>query len=151
MSVDRQLARRGVMSRSRVLRFGSVLALASGLAIQLASSPQIASGFDLTQAPPHLRAHISGSAEMALSAPATEQSAQPTNYFPGSDECQGNLGTNIKVNQNCLNVSDKDLHGRAQAHNATSIAVPPTHPLHVLSSFNDYRRGDGTCGVAYSL
>lgn len=79
------------------------------------------------------------------------QSQQAVNYFPSSDECQGNLGSNIKVNQNCLNISDPDLQGRAQAQNETSIAVDPNNPQHVLASFNDYRRGDGTCGVSYSL
>ncbi len=102
------------MGRTRVLRLGSVLALASGLAIQLTSSSPIASGFDLSTMPPHLRAHVSSAAEMAVS-PALMQSQQAVNYFPSSDECQGNLGSNIKVNQNCLNVSDADLQGRAQA------------------------------------
>ena len=78
-------------------------------------------------------------------------SARPANYFPGSDECQANLGSNIKVNQNCLNISDPKLQGRSQAQNETSIAVDPNNTQHVLASFNDYRRGDGTCGVSYSL
>ena len=43
-----------------------MLALASGLAIQLTSSPPIASGFDLSKAPPHVVAHISGTAAMAI-------------------------------------------------------------------------------------
>ena len=77
--------------------------------------------------------------------------ALPANYFPGSDECQANLGSNIKVNQNCLNISDPKLQGRSQAQNETSIAVDPNNTQHVLASFNDYRRGDGTCGVSYSL
>ena len=38
------------------------------------------------------------------------------NYFPTSDDgCSQNLGGNIKVNQNCLNVSDPTLQGRGQA------------------------------------
>jgi hypothetical protein len=127
-----------------------VLALASGLAIQLASGPPIARGFDLSAMPPYLRAHVSGAAETALGV-GPLQSQQAVNYFPSSDECQGNLGSNIKVNQNCLNISDPKLQGRAQAQNETSIAVDPNNPQHVLASFNDYRRGDGTCGVAYSL
>ena len=31
---------------------------------------------------------------------------RPTNYFPGSDECQTNIGSNVKVSRNCLNVTD---------------------------------------------
>jgi len=138
------------MMRTRVLRLGSVLALAGGLAIQLSSSPPIASGFDLSQAPAHIRAHISGAADMALGQDQI-QSPRPANYFPASDECQSDLGTNIKVNQNCLNISDPDLQGRAQAQNETSIAVDPNNPQHMVASYNDYRRGDGTCGSSYSL
>jgi hypothetical protein len=138
------------MRRTRVLRLGSVLALAGGLAIQLSSSPPIARGFDLSTMAPHLRAHVSGAAETAAG-PELMQSQQATNYFPSNDECQGNLGSNVKVNQNCLNVSDVDLQGRGQAQNETSIAVDPNNPQHVLASFNDYRRGDATCGVSYSL
>ena len=32
---------------------------------------------------------------------------------------------NIKVNQNCLNVTDTDLQGRGQAQNETSLAIDP--------------------------
>lgn len=137
-------------SRMRALRLGTAVMLASGLAVQFASSPPVASGFDLSKAPATVRAHISGAAELALGA-AQAQSPHPANYFPGSDECQSNIGSNIKVNQNCLNVSDPDLQGRSQAQNETSIAVDPNNPQHVVGSFNDYRRGDSTCGVSYSL
>ena len=75
----------------------------------------------------------------------------PANYFPaGPAGCSSNLGGNIKVNQNCLNVTDPDLQGRGQANNETSIAVDPLHPTHLVASDNDYVRGDGTCGAAYS-
>src|SRR5919201_617260 len=37
----------------------------------------------------------------------------PTQYFPrGSDACPSNIQSNIKVNQNCLNLTDPDLQGR---------------------------------------
>jgi hypothetical protein len=74
------------------------------------------------------------------------------NYLPiGTGGCATNLLGNIKVNQNCLNVSDADLQGRGQANNETSIAVDPMNPTHLVASNNDYVRGDGTCGAAYSL
>jgi len=74
------------------------------------------------------------------------------NYFPGnSGDCPIRLGDNVKVNQNCLNLSDPDLQGRGQANNETAIAFDPFHPDHMVASDNDYRRGDGNCGVAYSL
>lgn len=75
---------------------------------------------------------------------------RPVNYRPRGDECANRLGSNIKVNQNCLNVSDPDLQGRGQANNETSIAQDKLHPDHVVASDNDYVRGDGTCGAAYS-
>lgn len=65
--------------------------------------------------------------------------------------CASHFGNNIKVNQNCLNLSDADLQGRAQAQNETSIAVDPRNSNHLVTSYNDYRRGDGTCGTSYSL
>ncbi len=76
---------------------------------------------------------------------------RPANYFPAATaECSTNYGSNIKVNQNCLNLSDSDLQGRAQANNETSIAQDPLQPTHLVASNNDYVRGDGTCGAAYS-
>jgi hypothetical protein len=82
----------------------------------------------------------------------TNVSAKPRNYFPTNDDgCSQNRGSNIKVNQNCLNVSDPDLQGRGQAQNETSIAQDPLNPNHIIASFNDYRRGDGNCYGDYSL
>jgi hypothetical protein len=61
----------------------------------------------------------------------------------GNSLCPGNIGSNVLVNQNCLNVTDTDLQGRAQAQNETAIAENPSNPSQVVASFNDYRRGDG--------
>jgi len=78
-------------------------------------------------------------------------SADPTAYFPVSDDgCEQRLGDNIKINQDCLNLTDPDLQGRAQAQNETAIAEDQNHPGHLVAAFNDYRRGDATCGVAFS-
>jgi hypothetical protein len=60
------------------------------------------------------------------------------------------LGSNVKVNQNCLNITDEDLQGRGQANNETAIAQDPFHPSRLVASDNDYVRGDGTCGASYS-
>jgi len=79
-------------------------------------------------------------------------SEAPTSYFPvQNDACSESFGLNVKINQNCLNVSDPDLQGRGQAQNETAIAEDPNNPNHLVASFNDYRRGDGTCGFAYSV
>src|SRR5205823_13005934 len=73
-------------------------------------------------------------------------------YSPrGSDACPTNQSSNIKVNQNCLNLTDPDLQGRGQAQNEEAIAADPNQPNHMIASYNHYRRADGTCGVAYSL
>src|SRR6266566_2733952 len=79
--------------------------------------------------------------------------SKPLNYFPdhADDQCSLNKGSNVKVNQNCLNLTDPTLQGRAQAQNETSIAEDPLNPNHLVASYNDYRRGDGTCGADYSL
>jgi hypothetical protein len=76
---------------------------------------------------------------------------QPDTYFPkGSQDCINNISSNIKVNQNCLNLSDPDLQGRAQAQNETAIKVDPNNTNHIIGTYNDYRRGDGTCGATWS-
>ncbi|MDQ6606080.1 MAG: glycoside hydrolase, partial [Actinomycetota bacterium] len=74
------------------------------------------------------------------------------NYGPSaSGKCSSTLGGNVKVNQNCLNVSDPTLQGRAQANNETFIAQDAFHPEHIVASDNNYIRGDGTCGAHFSL
>jgi hypothetical protein len=76
----------------------------------------------------------------------------PTTFVPtGTGECTQHHGSNVKVNQNCLNVSDPDLQGRGQANNETFIAQDPSDADHLVASDNDYVRGDGTCGASYSL
>jgi hypothetical protein len=78
--------------------------------------------------------------------------ATPTNYFASSASgCSVSASGNTKVNQNCLNITDPDLQGRGQAQNETAIAQDPLQTSHVVASYNDYRRGDATCGASYSL
>ena len=84
--------------------------------------------------------------------PQISNSAKTTrslgNYFPtGDDGCTQNKGDNVKVNQNCLNISDVALQGRAQANNETAIAQDPLHPNNIVATSNDYIRGDGSCFV----
>jgi hypothetical protein len=80
-----------------------------------------------------------------------ENQATPDSYFPrGSGDCPNNISSNIKVNQNCLNITDPDLQGRGQAQNEEFIKVDPNNQNHVVASYNDYRRGDGTCGASWS-
>jgi hypothetical protein len=73
------------------------------------------------------------------------------NYVPtANDGCPTHIGANVKVNQNCLNLSDFNLQGRGQAQNETAVADNPGNPNQLVAGYNDYRRGDGTCGVSYS-
>lgn len=102
--------------------------------------------------PVQQRRILSGFAEFELNSSNTQPDNQPSNYFPrGSDDCPLNQSSNIKINQNCLNLTDPDLQGRAQAQNETAIAQDPNDPNHMVATFNDYRRGDGNCYGAYSL
>jgi hypothetical protein len=74
------------------------------------------------------------------------------NYTPSaSGQCSASQGANnIKVNVNCLNLTDSNLQGRGQSNNETSIAENPFAPNQLVASDNDYIRGDGTCGSSYS-
>jgi hypothetical protein len=109
-------------------------------------------GGGTSKMPPTLRARVSGMLDLALNSDGAgaAPNTRASNFFAGSDECNVNRGSNIKVNQNCLNVSDADLQGRGQAQNETAIAVDPNDSRRVVTSYNDYRRGDGTCGTSYS-
>jgi hypothetical protein len=100
---------------------------------------------------------VSGTASMALDrrsvgAPAPQRAqGRPATFGPTSETgCPVNRGANVRVNQNCLNLSDPDLAGRGQAQNETSIAQDPFRPSRMVASQNDYRRGDGNCYSAYS-
>src|SRR5205823_15007974 len=95
---------------------------------------------------------LSGFAATEFDSKSNGEGSKPTSYFTrGSDSCPNNQSSNIKVNQNCLNLTDPDLQRRGQAQNEESIAADPNQPNHIIASYNDYRRGDGTCGVSYSL
>ncbi len=76
----------------------------------------------------------------------------PSNYFPTrAGQCSQTNGLDVKVNQNCLNLTDPDLQGRGQANNEPSISVNPFNSRDLVASDNNYIRGDGTCGAHYSL
>jgi hypothetical protein len=98
----------------------------------------------------HLSGFASFEAGIGVSAKAPAARAQSRASSAGVGLCPHNFGSNVLVNQNCLNVTDPDLQGRAQAQNETAIAQNPFNPRQVVASFNDYRRGDGTCGAAFS-
>lgn len=92
---------------------------------------------------------ISSSANRQRSVAPLLQASVPET--PGANGCRQKRGADVKVNVNCLNLTDSDLQGRGQAQNETYVAVDPGNPSHLVATYNDYRRGDGTCGVSYSL
>jgi hypothetical protein len=59
--------------------------------------------------------------------------------------CPVDRGANVRINQDCLNLSDPDLQGRGQAQNETAIAQDPRDPRRMVAASNDYRRGDSNC------
>ncbi len=89
---------------------------------------------------------------------AAEQRAPSARALPNAQSlqksqltgCPADRGANVHVNQNCLNLTDPDLQGRAQAQNETGIAQDANDPRRIVASANDYRRGDGNCYSYYS-
>src|SRR5579871_3027561 len=110
---------------------------------------RLLSGFaELTLNPAHANdrgAQVQGATQAPGAAPSTTSPAAGAGCRPGG------LGSDVVVNQNCLNLSDGDLQGRGQAENETAIAVGPRIPSHFIAGYNDYRRGDGNCGSSYWL
>jgi hypothetical protein len=140
-----------------------ILAVAAVLGIALAIAPATlraphagaaAHGISIHGLNRIQRMHLSGfaSLEAGIGVPAKAARAKASTRMSnsGASLCPRNFGPNVLVNQNCLNVTDADLQGRAQAQNETAIAQNPFNPRQIVTGFNDYRRGDGTCGTAYS-
>ncbi|MGI8329743.1 sialidase family protein [Actinomadura scrupuli] len=121
--------------------------LLGGLSLAAPGASAHAFGYeDLT---PIQKRHASGALTEALGprpAPRAISKAQRAS----AASCDGRRAGNVKVNQNCLNITDEPLAGRGQAQNETWVAVNPGNTRQVIATYNDYRRGDGTCGVSYS-
>src|SRR5215467_12912987 len=98
----------------------------------------------------HLSGFASFEAGIGVPAKAARARAGARMSNSGVGLCPRNFGPNVLVNQNCLNVTDPDLQGRGQAQNETAIAQNPNNPRQMVAGFNDYRRGDSTCGTAFS-
>src|SRR3954451_13934074 len=88
---------------------------------------------------------VSGFARAAAEQRATlapnlrlQQAAQQRTALTG---CPADRGANVHVNQNCLNLTDPDLQGRAQAQNETGVAQDPNAPRRVVASAHGDRRG----------
>lgn len=148
------------MKRSpRRVALGGVTILLAGSALALTPSGASAQPFGYHDLKPIQQRLASGL--LASELDSTTRSAQrsataraATAFVPqkpGAHGCETALGSNVKVNTNCLNLSDPDLQGRGQSQNEPWIAADPNNPARIVASYNDYRRGDGTCGVSYTL
>ncbi|HEY8743503.1 MAG TPA: sialidase family protein [Chloroflexota bacterium] len=140
--------------RSRLLR-GALSAVATAIVLfSPGVSVSTAQAFDYSNLTKVQQKLLSGFADQELNPRHNVQAlaAVQRNYSPSTDDgCPQNLGADVKVNQNCLNISDTDLQGRSQAQDETTIAQDPLQPQHLVGGFNDYRRGDGNCYAAYSV
>jgi hypothetical protein len=145
------------MSRPRYRALLAVLAIGCLTAAAVAAAPSAgAAPFGFTRLTPQQQRHVSGllaselnprdAARQAVRAPGRVGPQRVTPFG-----CPNRFDDNVKVNQNCLNISDPDLQGRGQSQNETFAAADPGNPAHVVASYNDYRRGDGNCGVSYTL
>ena len=114
------------MKRSIVLLpilslIGAVLLVGS------AANTKTVKAFDPTKAPEIQERLLDGLADFELQ-PIGDRAASGKlkNYTSSkNDGCGLKDANNVKVNQNCLNVTDTDLQGRGQAQNETSIAIDP--------------------------
>jgi hypothetical protein len=142
---------------------GAISLASAGVLVASTSTTATAAGFGYDHLNTIQKRLISGTAAFELDTSATGQAARSaraatsaaergsSHHVSGGAACDKRLGGNVKVNQNCLNLTDPDLQGRGQAQNETSISVDPRNGAHIVASYNDYRRGDGTCGTSYSL
>jgi len=140
------------MKRSVVL-LPIISLIAAMLLVGTAGSIHTVRAFDPTKAPEIQERLLDGLADFELKPSGdAKPSSKLKNYASSKkDGCGLKDANNIKVNQNCLNVSDTDLQGRGQAQNETSIAIDPMNKNNMVASYNDYRRGDGGCYAAYSF
>src|SRR2546421_5562846 len=140
--------------KQRLFRLGAFAPLAAllGLVSNVGTTgPITANALDTTTINKHFHGHLSGFASFELDPANAANQHRPASYFPrGSDQCPTNLSSNIKVNANCLNISDVELSGRGQAQNETAALQDPFNPNHIIATYNDYRRGDGNCYGSYS-
>jgi hypothetical protein len=148
-----------MQGRRRFLAFvgGAILSLA-GLAVLTPGGPTPVRAFNpntASRVQQRLLSQFSADALGFRSASASARgapamhNAQVTSV--GRPPCGLKLGSNVKVNQGCLNISASNLQGRGQAQNETAIAVNPLNPNQLVAASNDYTLGDGLAGgINYS-
>jgi hypothetical protein len=142
------------MRRFLVSAIGLALLGVAAAVAGVGSEQQAARAKGLAALTPVQQRLVSGFARRALdqrsAAAPLSRSAGGENRRTSLSGCPVNRGSNIRVNQECLNQADPDLQGRSQAQNETAIAQDPSNPSRIVASSNDYRRGDSGCYVYYS-
>ena len=135
------------------ITLAAALPLAAGMLAVQSGGGGVVRAFDPTKAPEIQDRLLDATADIELgyNSPVTTHPPALHNYSPShNNQCPVNLDGNVKVNQNCLNVSTPcRCRAGGQAENETSIAINPNNPNQVVATYNDYRRGDGTCGTSY--
>jgi hypothetical protein len=98
---------------------------------------------------------LSGSVARLLEPPSTANLAvtplSSLSTVSATVLCAGNFSSNIRVNRNCLTMSDTDFNGQGQANAEATIAQDPNNLGHLVAGDVDFRRGDDGCGAAFSL
>lgn len=96
------------------------------------------------------RAEAARARAQAATAAAAGAGSVPGPLATGSGGCPDG-GSNVRVNQDCTNQSAAGFFGRSQGQDETGVAVNPRNPRNIVIGQNDYRRGDSSCGVDWSL
>jgi hypothetical protein len=96
------------------------------------------------------RAEVARARAQAATAAAGDVASVPGPSATGSGGCPDG-GSNVRANQECTSQSAAGFFGRGQGQNETAVAVNPRNARNVLIGQNDYRRGDSSCGVDWSL
>jgi hypothetical protein len=138
---------RVAFSASGLAVVGVVAALA---AVGSGGSTPAADAGKLAALKPIQQRLVSGFAQRALDQRTARARHGGSQQHARLDGCPVNRGGNVRVNQNCLNLSDPDLSGRGQSQNETSIAQDPNDASNMVASSNDYRRGDANCYTYHS-
>ena len=93
---------------------------------------------------------LSGTAKDALQASAVARLQAPALTRTNETGCPANRGSNVRVNQECQNLTDPDLAGRGEAQNETAVSQNPNDASDLVAAANDYRRGDSGCYTYHS-
>lgn len=119
-------------ARRRAAALISAGALTCISLLALGSTHAAGQPFGLQCLNPIQQRHVSGLLAAELRAPLKPRAAAPARPAvtvpqpPGANGCPASRGSNVKVNVDCLNLTDSDLQGRGQVR--TKPRSPSTRP-----------------------